>query len=184
MNRVVKGATVLLTILGAVSICVAQDKLRRVEQPSFYIYPNTPVSVEVKFEGDAMSNREIIAGPNWLHKLSLEVTNTSGKDIRFLRIFLVLRRATREAMRSSKPAPETTSVVITLEFPLSNSAEKILPSGERVTMKPGTSMVELWTNHLRKQGMEDIEKVYLDINRVGFTDGTSWVMGREYRQDP
>lgn len=184
MNAIAKGTSVLLVILGAVFICAAQDKLRRVEQSSEDIYANTPIEVAVNFDGTALPTREVHAGPDWLQKLSLDVKNTSGKEIRLIWIDLVLRKATLEATRSRNPAPETISVVITVELPFSQPEVKILPPGSRVTLKPPVAMVDLWTNHVRNQGMEDIEKVFLDIRRVAFTDGTTWVRGRMYRKDP
>ena len=160
----------------------AQEKLRKVVQPPSYIYPDTPVSVGINFDGKAIAQKEVYAGPDWLRKLGLEITNISGKDIRFIRVNLVLREATPEAKRASKPAPETVSVVLTLEFP-SQPEIQILANRGSITLRPGISAVDYWTETVRKQGMQDIETVTLDIVRVGFTDGTSWVRGHVYRKD-
>lgn len=179
MKTIAKGAAVLLVMICAVFVCAAQDKLRRVEQPAKFVYPNTPIQVVVSLDGKQVPDREAQAGPDWLRKISLEITNTSGKDINLLWINLMLKEPIYGA---SVASPETAGIVITVE--LRHSAIKVLPAGERITLKPPVTMVDYWTKYAREQGMEDIEKVILDIRQVGFTDDTVWTRGRLSRKDP
>ncbi len=178
-KTITKGAAVLLAIICAVFVCGAQDKLRRVEQPAKFIYSNTPIQVGIRIDGQEMPSREAQAGPDWLRRISLDVTNMSGKDINSLLINLMLKEPKYGAKEAT---PETAGIVITVE--LRHSAIKILPAGDRITLKAPTTMVDYWTKYAREQGIEDIEKVILDIRQVGFTDDTGWFMGRRTRKDP
>ncbi len=181
MKIIAKGAAVLLVIICGVFVGAAQDKLRRVEQPAKFIYPNTPIQVEILMDGKPMPNRRAQAGPDWLKRISLEVTNTSGKDINWLMINLMLREPLYGA---PKPSLETAGIFITLELPFSEPRIEILRAGERTTLKAKGPQVEYWTNYAREQGLEDIEKVMLDIKQIGFTDDTAWTRGRLSRKDP
>ena len=172
------GATILAVLCG-VFLCMAQDKLRTVEQPAKFKYPNTPISVELKLDGKEMPDRKAKGGPDWIRKLTLEVTNTSGKEISSLWINLVLREPVLGAREAT---PETAGIVITVELRHSNI--QVLAAGDRITLKPPPAMVDYWTKYARQQGMDDIEKVTLDIRQVGFTDDTVWTRGRLSRKDP
>ncbi len=179
MKTISKGTAVLLIIICGAFAGAAQDKLRRVEQPAKFVYPNTPIEVVVNIDGKQMLERKAESGPDWLKRISLEVTNTSGKDINWLCINLTLREP---ALGVRAPTPETAGIVITVELRYSDI--KVLLAGERITLKPPVTMVDYWTRYAREQGMEDIEKVILDIRQVGFTDETAWFRGIRSRKDP
>ena len=180
MNLSLKVSVVIAVIVGTVFVSAAQEKIRRIEQPPKFIYANTPIHVAINMDGKRMKNREAKGGPDWLRKISLEVTNTTEKDINWLLINLVLREP---VLGVRKPAPETAGIVITLELPMSEPKINILQAGVTVTLKPPANMVDHWTDYARQQGMDDIEKVILDIRQVGFTDGTNWYRG-SYSQKP
>lgn len=179
MKTIVKVPALLLVIFCAVIICTGQDKLRRVEQPAKFVYSNTPIRVDINLDGQLMANREAQAGPDWLRSLSLEVTNTSDKDIKSLMINLTIREPIHGI---SRPDPETVGIVIPVE--LRYSEVKILAVGDRVNLKPPPNMVDYWTKYASEHGMTEIEKVILDIRQVGFTDDTLWTRGRLSRKDP
>ena len=176
---VTKGATLVFVFICACVTGVAQDKLRSVEQPAKFVYPNTPVEVVVNLDGKPMVNRQAQAGPDWLRRISLEITNTSGKDINLLWINLMLREPVYGAKVASA---ETACIVVTVE--LRHSAIKVVQAGDRITLAPPPPMIDLSTKIAREQGLDDIEKVILDIRQVGFTDNTVWTRGRVSRKDP
>jgi hypothetical protein len=175
-----KGVAVFLVMISAVLSCVAQDKLRRVEQPAKFTYANTPIQVLVKMDGEPIAGREAVAGPDWLRRVGLEVTNTSGKDIKSLLINLILR----EPPLGVKATPETVGIVISFELQHSEPQIKVLPAGNRVTLKPPVTMVDFSTKYALEHGMKDIETVVLDIRSVRFTDETGWFLGSRTRKDP
>lgn len=181
MKTVSKVVAMLLVIICTGLGAVAQDKLRRIEQPAKFVYSNTPIQVEVKLDGKQIPDREIQAGPDWLRKISLEVTNTSDKDINWALINLVLKEPVYGAMIAT---PETAGIMVTFDLRFSEPTIKVLPSGKTVTLKPPLTMVDYWTKYAQDQGIEDIEKVILDIKQIGFTDGTVWTRGRLSRKDP
>lgn len=182
MNIVAKGATVLLLILCAVFLCIAQEKLRRVEQPSKYTHANTPVEVDVNIDDTKMVQRSARTGPDWLRRLSLDVINTSGKDIKSLFIDLILKEASPEAGKG--PMSGTPGIVITLELAFAYPKTKIFMAGDRIKLKPPVNVVDHWSERARALGLEDIDKVYLEITRVFFTDGTVWSQGSSFKKDP
>lgn len=174
MKTLVKGFAVSLVIIGAVFGCIAQDKLRRIEQPPKYVYPNPPIQVAFSMDGKQLPEREVKAGAGWLREISLEVANISGKNINWILIDLMLR----------EPEPGVSPIVITVELPYSEPRIKVLLAGDRVTLKPPDRLVDYWTKYAHKQGLVDIEKVVVDIRQVGFTDETSWFRGIRSRKDP
>jgi hypothetical protein len=175
MKRISKGVAMLLVIVCAALACAAQDKLRRIEQPAKFVYKNTPLQVAFRMDGKELPNRELQAGPDWLRRLSLDVSNVSGKDISSLRIDLILKE-------SGDAVPVVT--VITVDLAYSEPNIKVLPAGETVTLKPPDRLVDWAVKLAREQGLEDIEKVVLDIRQVGFTDDTGWAFGYPTRKDP
>jgi hypothetical protein len=179
MQTRAKRLMTFLMMLGSAFGCMAQDKLRTIEQPAKFTYPDTPIGVELKIDGKEMPDRKVKAGPDWIRRISLEVTNTSGKDINSLWINLVLREPVLGAREAT---PETAGIVITVELRHTNI--KLLEAGQHITLKPPVAMVDYWTKYAREQGMDDIERVILDIRQVGFTDDTVWTRGRISRKDP
>lgn len=156
---------------------VSQDKLRRIEQPSLYQYPNTPVTVVVKLDDREMVDRKAIAGPDWLHKLSLDVTNTSRKNIKALRIDLILRDF-------QTSLPKKSSVLVSLELINSLQKTEMLLPGDCTTLKPPAEWIDRWVGYLKDQGEPEIEKIIIDTAQFEFTDGTMWFRGTLMRLDP
>ena len=181
MKTLAKGAVVLLLTVCAALSCAAQVKLRRIEQPAKFVYPNTPIEVGVAINGKDLPSKEVQAGPDWLRNLSLDVKNTSGKDINLLLINVFLKEPKYGAIEAG---PETAGIVIAVELAFSEPRITVLPAGDRSTFMLPAKMVDYWTDYARKQGIEDIEKVLLEIRQVGFTDGTGWLLGRQTRKDP
>jgi len=179
MKLIKKGAIVALAMLCGSLTGGAQNKNRRVEQPTKFVYSNVPVEVVVDFDGKEMPGRAIQAGPDWIHRITLDVTNTSGKDINWLWINLIIREGITGI---SSPGPDEVGIAIPVE--LRHSSKKVLTAGDRVVIKPPESMVEYWTKYAGEHGLPDIERLILDVRQVGFTDDTIWTKGHMSRKDP
>jgi len=174
MRSFLSGTIFLFVVLCSANFGVAQDKMRRVEQPAKFTYPNTPIQVVINLADKPMLNREARADSDWLNRLSLEITNTSGKDIRFLSINLILREGSAQI--------PTIAIPIGLEN--SEPKIKVLAAGDRAVLTTVRPAVDLWLKHLKEQGVADVEKIILSIRQVGFTDGTGWYVGLKTRMDP
>jgi hypothetical protein len=179
MRILARGGVTLLLFLCAMSICNAQAKLRRIEQPEKFIYPNTPIRVEVELNGKNLVGKEALAEPDWIQKLKVVVTNTSGKDISTFSINLTIREPVLGVT-----SPPSGSEGITIPVEMRTSSVKVLLAGESLAMSPSAELVEQWTKHIKSQGVDDIQKLILDIRQVGFTDGIVWTRGRLSRKDP
>jgi len=179
MRKIVRGVVTLIFVFCAAFMCTAQEKARRVEQPAKFIYPNTPIQVEVKLAGKDLVGKEAKAGSDWIQNLKIVVTNTSGKDISSFWINLTIREP---ILGLASPPPGSEGIVIPVE--LRTSSVKVLLAGQTLTLSPSEELVEQWTKHVKSQGMNDIEKLILDIRQVGFTDGVVWTRGRLSRKDP
>ncbi len=179
MRSFVSIAAIFFIVSHAAIHVPAQEKLRRIEQPPKFTYSNTPIQVVVKMDGEPLPSREIMAGPDWLKRLSLEVTNISGKDINWLSILLMLREPPPGV---SKPSLDIVGIVIPVE--LRHAGLKVLSAGSKATIKPPTQNVDYWIKFALENGMTDIEKVILEIRQVGFTDDTGWYIGKPTRKDP
>jgi len=165
---------ILVAILFSGLDSAAQEKLRSVEQPARYTYANPPVDVVVKLDDHEMVGREATTGPDWLNRLSFEVTNKSGKDIRFLRIDLILWENARQLP----------GIVITLDMANTEPKIKILAAGERATLKMDPSVVEIWLKSLKDKGVDELVRVMLRMYQFGFTDGTGWFVGLPTQRSP
>ncbi|MGE3465578.1 MAG: hypothetical protein AB7J13_01480 [Pyrinomonadaceae bacterium] len=169
-----KVAAVLTAILCGVYVAIGQEKLRRVEQPVKFVYKNTPVEVVINLDGKPMSNWRAQAGPDWLERISLDVTNVSNKDIKWLLINLMIREPKYGAREATA---QTAGIAIPFEIPYSGPDVIVIRAGEHITLKPPVSAISYWTEYARKQGIEDVEKVLLDIAQVKFTDDSHWYRG-------
>jgi len=155
MKMIAKGAAVLLVIISAFFSGAAQDKLRRVEQPDKFIYPETPIQVGVSMDGKQLLNREVKAGPDWLRKISLDVSNISGKDINWILINLVLKEGKPGI---TVPSPETAGIAITVELSYSEPTIKLLKAGARVPLKPPDNVVDTWTKNAGQPRIKSCHK--------------------------
>jgi len=174
----IRAGALLILVFGIFGVA-AQDKVRRIEQPAKFVYSNTPIQVAIVLDGKEISSREVRAGSDWLRRIGLQVTNSSGKDINSLWINLMLKEPVYGA---SVVDAHSAGIVITIE--LRHSDVKVLKAGDQVTLKPPVALVDYWLKYAREQGMLDIERVILDIKQVGFTDDSGWERGSPTRKDP
>lgn len=174
MKTFVKACFVSVVVIASVFGCIAQEKLRRIEQPPRFVYPNTPIKVQFSSEGKPMPDREVRDASDWLKRISLEVTNISGKDVRAMQIDLMF----------TEPKAGASVITITVELAYSEPRIKVLSAGQRVTLKPPDRVVDHWMKFAQERGMEDIETVFLDIRQIAFTDDTAWFRGHSSRKDP
>lgn len=181
MKAIAKRVLLFFTICAAV-ICVpqgspAQNKLRTILEPKRYLYPNRPVEiVSISVADRPFLNMQTHADSDWLLNLNITVKNTSGKDIVWIATDLILRE--EEAGRSR--------LVIPVYFGQGRggTAEKLLPAGLETTLKARKDDVDYWLKYCKTQGIEDIDKIIVDIRSVLFTDDTGWYVGVPTRKDP
>lgn len=176
MRFIAKLTALSATIACAVVAGLAQEKLRRVEQPPLYQYKNMPVAVVVKLDDREMVDRKAMARADWLHRLSLDVINTSGKDIKALSIRLILR--------DGQTSKGLSSVALSVLPGNSQSKTAMLLAGDLTSLKPVASHIDRYLGLLKEHGTVEIEKVILDVHDVEFTDGTRWLIGDLLRFDP
>jgi hypothetical protein len=65
-----------------------------------------------------------------------------------------------------------------------NKKTGFLLPGEVVKIKIGDRMMSAWGKSLVKHGVEDLDKVTIDMRAVYFDDHTDWMYGQESRPDP
>jgi len=159
----------------------AQDRTRQVDQPARFLHPNPPVTVVVDLDGKEMLDRVAKAGPDWLKRVSFQVTNISGKNISAIRLDLILKEPIYETREAS---PESAGIVINLDLRLSEPRIDVLPPGGATTIRPTSQQIDYWTKYAREQGIADIERAILEIRQVEFTDDTGWYLGHRTRKDP
>lgn len=177
MNIIAKGAVVLLTIICAVFVSAAQDKLRQMEQPAKYVYPDNPVEIIVTSVADKpLINGQIMADSNWLRNLNLKIKNVSGKDIKWIEMNLILR----------EDGPGLSRIVLPVYFGETkpDKIPVVLAAGKMTTLQPRQDDVDFWVRYCKNQGIEDIDRIILDIRRIRFTDDTGWYVGIPTIKDP
>jgi hypothetical protein len=162
---------------------IAQEKPRRIERPAQTYDASTPINVKIKFDGIVKnSGEEFIASADWLQKISLEVENTSGKEIHAVLVDLILKEPNRAARQDTA---EAAAVVLTIDLRHSSPRVEVLPAGAYATLKPPASVVQSQMNFARDTfAIQEFYKATLVVSAVAFTDDTMWREGRLSRKDP
>jgi hypothetical protein len=167
---------------------LAQEKVRTVDNRMYRMYDvkTEPIEIVSRQVGDKpfINSTQVNADNEWLRDLTFGVKNISGKTIKEFEIQVIIPQqggmaypAALTAWYSSRnPAqkPEKKQAG-------QNGGEEGLAAGDVVTVKV---VVGRMLEDIKKQGVEDIERVYLSFGRVVFDDGTAWYQGIPMRQDP
>ena len=161
-----------------------QTKVRKIQDG--FLHKNSPIIIVGRELGDKQFSSEdrVWGDRDWLKHLAFEVKNVSSKNIIYFEIDL----------RVPKQAQMPANIVFRVEFgaemtrdgdtPESSSRRKVLKAGEFVKARISDSEFSFWTRELEKYGMNDVERVSLDIRMVEFDDGTAWYVGTDLRRDP
>ena len=173
------------------SFCTAQEKIRTIEHGKYRLYDikSEPIAIVSRELGDKpfMTNRQVLGGPDWLRDLTLGVKNISNKTIKNFEIHIII----------DKQGNMATGVTLLFRFPpppepvLSQDGKptgayqpvEVLKPGEVVKVKAPDSQLRM-LDFIKKEGVVDIDRVSLSIQKVDFDDGTRWYQGVESREDP
>ena len=182
-----------LHIAGGVLFClvpavVAQEKVRNLDEMSEK-FPNAPIEIVTREVGaKTFDGSRVIAGTDWLRRLSLTVRNISQKNI----VKFVIH------IKIPKHGEMQHDAGMALDFPSENPV--LDPAGRptghfnpptlRVLQPGATTKVKVWEHQLeilerlKERGVPDVDTVILSIREVVFDDGTGWLVGKESRDDP
>jgi hypothetical protein len=171
---------VLGLFLVAASLSSAQEKIRTVEKGRQY--QNSPIEIIGQQVGDKtfIDDTSVSADKYWLRDLVLTIKNVSNKNILSFDIDLLVKKNGKVLM--GIPVNFRTYTTITQFSAKTTDGKKkigILKPGEVICVKVTDKAILLFSNKLLKTGIEDLERVTVDLRFVYFDDNTRWFMGHE-----
>jgi hypothetical protein len=185
-EKIAQGFRLFVTLLFfTTSIAVAQEKIRTIQDRP--LIENSPITVVSRELGDKTfdTRNRVVGDRDWLSHLTLSVKNVSNKNIVYFNIDLIIPK--------QGEMPGTIGLFIYYGNRMapgwvasgdSNIKEKVIRPGDVMKVKVSDDEFLYWDKVLKKYGVEDIERVTLDIRTVHFDDGTGWQLGIPLRQDP
>jgi len=142
------------------------------------VCPNQPVQVTGRFVGDKpfSDEKSVVADPDWLKDLTLEVTNVSSKSIRAFNMTILVKRPGFVVV-AGIPLDFRTYSKETDNNALALSGERkigpLAPS-ETVKVKITDHNFMIMNEELKKRGFDDIKHAWLEIQTIYFEDGSRW----------
>lgn len=181
-----KYSSSILLMLIVVSTCIAQEKLRTVDNGK--AYSNAPIEVVSRKLGDKQftDDNKVVAGRDWLQSLSLNIKNISSKTIVLIEINLIVAKKGLLPTSVSFPLRFGTPLFFfdgKDEVPVVKKDRKLLAPGETVELSISSHDFSVFTAYLRKYEVDDLDSVTIDIRNVEFNDGTGWIFGREWKRN-
>ena len=184
-NRLGAFIYTILSMLLLVSFGTGQEKMRTIEH-SKYKSKNEPITIGYEI-GDKQFLRGVQVGsPDWLKELTLNIKNTSKKTITYFQIELVVEKQGEMPVNWSFVVrfPESSQPVLDAAGKLTGESRlPTLSPGETVRMMISENQLR-GLDELKKQGVNDIETVSIDIRYVYYDDDTGWSLGHEVKRDP
>ncbi|MGI9104716.1 MAG: hypothetical protein ACR2G4_00550 [Pyrinomonadaceae bacterium] len=197
-SRKFKMVSVLLVLLAAslwtVSFTGAsptgiaqQEQDRIIEKQSF---SNEPVKITVvkTKKGAVNTDEKFNDGTDWLKGLKIIVENTSGKPVTYVRVGLSFPRPENHETSKENPYGESLEYginpLVTEGVEVTNQIQAIAPGKSIELMMPDEAYdgTKALLNELKFP--ENIKRVKVMVEAVGFEDGTAWNGGRFWRRDP
>jgi len=171
-------------VLLLVPLCIAQEKIRTLENE--YPYPNQPIEIVSRQLGDKpfIDEKRVLGGRDWLGKLTLGIKNVTNKNILSFDINILVRKDGTPAM--GIPINFRTYTKETENNARTVDGEKkigVLRPGETAKVRVSDHAMSIFERELTKIGLEDFDRVTVDIRFVYFDDGSRWVMGKELPAD-
>lgn len=180
--------TVALLSTGVATTGIAhQEQDRTIEKLSF---PNEPVKITVvkTKKGAVKVGEKFKDETDWFKGLKIIVENTSGKPVTYVRVGLSFPRPENHETSKENPYGESLEYgidpVTTEGVEVANLVQAIAPGKSIELMMPDEAYAG--TKELLKEleFPENIKRVIVMVEAVGFEDGTAWNGGQFWRRDP
>ncbi|HYG09972.1 MAG TPA: hypothetical protein VD835_08510 [Pyrinomonadaceae bacterium] len=177
-----------LLFTGASTTGIAQQEQERIiEKQSF---SNEPVKITVikTKQGAVKIGEKFKDEIDWLKGLKIIVENSSGKPVTYVRVGLSFPRP--ENHETSKESPYGESLeygvnpVATEGVEAANQIQAIAPGKSIELMMPDEAYEGTKALLKELKFPENIKRVKVMVEAVGFEDGTTWNGGRFWRRDP
>jgi hypothetical protein len=181
-------AALALLFTGASSTGIAQQAQDRlIEKQSF---SNEPVKITVvKTKKGAVNIGEKFKDEtNWLKGLKIIVENSSGKPVTYVRVGLSFPRPENHETSKENPYGESleygVNPLVTEGVEIASPVQAISPGKSIELVMPDEAYegTRALLNELKFP--ENIKRVKVMVEAVGFEDGTAWNGGRFWRRDP
>jgi len=171
---------ILLTAL----LSNAQERIRTVEKG--VQYPNCPIEIVDRALGDKpfIDDTRASGDKDWLKTITFVVKNVSTKNILSFDIDLLVKK--KEKILLGIPVNFRTYNESTAHNALTLDGKKkigVLRPGEVVKVKISERAMSVFGNELEKSGIEDLDRVTIDVRFIYFDDGTRWILGQEGAYD-
>jgi len=179
---------VALLLTGASTIGIAhQEQDRMVEKQSF---SNEPVKITVvkTKKGVVNTGEKFKDEADWLKGLKISVANTSGKPITYVRVGLSFPRPENHETSKENPYGESLEYGVnpfaTEGVETANQVQAIAAGKSTELIMPDEAYADTKTLLKELKFPENIKRVIVLVEAVGFEDGTAWSAGQFWRRDP
>ena len=181
-------AAIALLFTGLSTIGLAQKEHdRMIEQQSF---SNEPVKITVvkTKKGVIKIDEKFNDGTDWLKGLTITVENSSGKPITYVRVGLSFPRPDNHETSKDNPYSESLEYgvdpVATEGVEVINQIQALAPGKSIELIMPDEAYVGTKALLKELKFPENIKRVKVMVEAVGFEDGTVWNGGQFWRRDP
>jgi len=179
---------IALLLIGASNIGIAhQEHDRMIEKLSF---PNEPVKISVvkTKKGEVNIGKKFNDETDWLKGLKIIVENTSGKPVSYVRVKLSFPRPENHETSKQNPYSESLEYgvdpVATEGVEITDQIQAIAPGKSIELIMPDEAYAGTKALLKELKFPENIKRVIVMVEAVGFEDGTAWNGGQFWRRDP
>jgi hypothetical protein len=161
-----------------------QEEGRTVSRKPWRVEPVNVVAARNKKKEKIDIDKAFDDDDDWLDGLTVTVVNNSGKIVTAVTIEMIFRR---EAGDTRPPVAQAIHFGLSPFGPeyLNRDPNKVLKVGETADLRLSPWNYSAMKERLERKGYpKNIKKVELQIREVGFEDGSAFLGGSFYLQDP
>jgi len=166
-----------------------QEKLRMIHEDPV---GNPPVEIVGHWVGNKAFDRGtgprhgIVAGPQWINDLVVDVKNASGKDITYIDLQVEIAK-TGDMVTNGLTISFTFGNKLASELAVHNDPKipfDVLKPNAVAKLRMSDLVRTKTEKYLGGYAAQDIDSLKIGVHEVHFSDGTGWNLGLQLLQDP
>ena len=162
----------------------SQEKERIVVKKAFRVEPVKVVAAKTKKKGNIQTDKPFTEDDDWLDGFIVTLSNGSGKTVTAVTIEMVFSREPGDT-RPPFAQPLHFGPSPTGREYLYRDPNKVIKAGKLFDLQITPENYKSMKSFLQRLGYpSSIERVEIEIDEVGFEDGSSLIRGQLYVQDP
>jgi hypothetical protein len=176
----------LLLVVTSITGITRQEEERIIEQQSFSNEPVKLTAARTK-KGAVKIGKKFNDETDWFKGLKVIVENVSGKPVTYIRVGITFPRPKNEETTEGYPYGESLEYGVNPYSPeaaeMSNQTKAVAPGKSIELVMPDEAYSGTKALLKELKFPDNIKRIELMIEAVGFEDGTVWNGGRLWRRD-